>query len=167
MTENELKLQLCSSLESEFEIKAEVPGNFLIDGSRVVIDYLLFPKEPLISKGFKPSWFGIEVKSPEGEGPKKAIRLAWQAITYSQSKFEGERPAFILVYPPLSEFFKKTQDAYYLVCMLQKANVGYLELRPEKQIWKIKFGANLHFSSDKGASNHSNAGIKRHVGTWK
>jgi hypothetical protein len=167
MTENELKKELCRSLESDFEIKAEVAGNFIVDGSKVVIDYLLFPKEHLINKGFKPSWFGVEVKSPNGEGAKKAIRLAWQAITYSQSKFEGERPDFVLVYPPLSEFFKKPQDAYYLVCMLQKANVGYIELRPEKKKWKIKFGANLHFSSDRGSSNTPNAGIKRHVGTWK
>jgi hypothetical protein len=167
MNEENLKCQFIEAINKDFEIKSDVVGSFLVDNSRVIIDYLLLPKSHLIEKGFRPNWFGVEVKSPDGEGAKKAIRVAWQAITYSQSEFEGSRPDFVLIYPPLSTFFHKPNDAYYLTCMLQKANVGYLETNPKTKKWKIKFGANLYFSSDSGLSNTPNAGIKRHVGSWK
>ncbi len=167
MNEEEIKDQFEHFVRPNFDIRLNVPGCFLVDSSKVVIDYLLFPKQHLIDKGFTPNWFGVEVKSPDGKGEKKAIRVAWQAITYSQSEFDGVRPIFILIYPALHEFFSQPREAYYLVCMLQKANVGYFEISPEKKTWKIKFGANVHFSSYTGISKTPNAGLKRHVGTWK
>jgi hypothetical protein len=167
MNEQELKIQFVSAMECDFLIKKDVPGQFLVDKTKVIVDYLLFPKSHLVQKGFSPKWFGVEVKSPDGEGAKKAIRVAWQSITYSQSEFEGCRPEFVLIYPPLANFFEKPGDAYYLVCMLQKANVGYMEINPEKNRWKIKFGANLYFSSENGLSSTPNAGLKRYVGSWK
>jgi len=167
MNEEDIKVELEQFVKPNFDIRYNVPGRFLVDSRKVVIDYLLFPKKHLINKGFSPNWFGVEVKSPDGKGEKKAIRVAWQAITYSQSEFDGNRPNFILIYPTLYDFFSTPREAYYLVCMLQKANIGYFEINPDKRSWKIKFGANVYFSSYSGLSRTPNAGLKRHVGSWK
>jgi hypothetical protein len=77
MNEPELKAAFAHAIERDFIIKTDVPGRFLVDDSEVVIDYLLYPRPHLIERGFKPNWFGVEVKSPEGEAAKKAIRVAW------------------------------------------------------------------------------------------
>ena len=167
MNEGELKVYLLKHFAQDFEVRAEVEGRFLVDDSKVVIDYLVHPKPALIEKGFVPAWFGVEVKSPEGEGAKKGLQVSWQAIIYSQSEFDGVRPAFVLIFPPLAEFFGTPERAYYVVCLLQKANVGYIEIDEKKRKWKVKFGANAYFYSDRGLSKTPNVGIKRHVGSWK
>jgi len=167
MNEDELKSYLLKHFAQGFEVRVEVEGRFLVDDSKVVIDYLMRPKPDLVEKGFVPAWFGVEVKSPEGEGAKQGLRVAWQAITYSQSKFDGVRPAFVLIFPPLAEFFSTPGEVYYVVCLLQKANVGSIEIDGKKKKWKVKFGSNAYFYSDRGLSKTPNVGIKRHVGSWR
>jgi len=173
MNEDELKAYLLQHIAADFTVAAEVKGHFLVDGSEVVIDYLMSPKPALRERGFAPNWFGVEVKSPDKEGAKKGLQVAWQAITYSQSEFEDSRvgqrirPAFVLIYPPLSEFFGSQSEAYHIVCLLQKANVGYIEINHHKTQWRIKFGANAFFYSDTGLSKTPTISTKRHVGSWR
>ena len=167
MTEDELKRYLLSYLAKDFIVRSEVEGRFLVDGSGVVIDYLIYPKQNLIEHGFVAKWFGTEVKSPDNEGAKKGIQVAWQAITYSQSEFESIRPAFVLIFPPLAEFFGTQLEAYHVLCLVQKANVGYIEINSVKKSWKIKFGANAYFYSDRGLSKTPNVSTRRHIGSWK
>jgi hypothetical protein len=173
MNESELKRYFLRNLAKDFTVHDEVTGRFLVDGTKVIVDYLLYPKSNLIEKGFVSEWFGVEIKSPITEGAKKGLQVAWQAITYSQSEFsdvrigQNIRPAFVLIFPPLSEFFGNRQDAYYVMCLLQKANVGYIEIDEQKGKWKIGFGANIYFYSDRGLSKTPNVSVKRHVGSWK
>lgn len=165
MDETELKAYLVKRLQFDFEIVPEVPGSFLVDGTRVVIDYLFHPRPHLVERGFEDGWFGVEVKSPQG-GQAKGLRVAWQAITYSMSEFNGKRPPFIVLYPSLDAFFGSASDAYRIKTLLQKANVGYFVLEPQSRAWRIKFGAGLYFHSDTGLSKTPNIATKRNVGTW-
>jgi hypothetical protein len=173
MNEETLKTNLLTHIASDFIVHDEVTGRFLVDNTKVIIDYMLYPRPNLIERGFAPTWFGIEVKSPDGEGGKKGLRVSWQAITYSQSVFSDARvgrnvrPAFVLIYPPLFVFFGSELSVYYLKCLLQKANVGYMQIDAERNRWKIGFGANSYFSSERGLSNTPNVALNRHVGSWK
>ena len=174
MNENGLKNCFVEHFTEDFTVIDEVPGRFVVDGSKVVIDYFLYPKPNLITKGFVPEWFGVEVKSPDRDGAKKGLRVAWQAITYSQSEFEDHRigqdkirPSFVLIYPSLANFFGSQQEAYYLVCLLQKANVGYVEIDARRGRWNIRFGANSYFHSERGLSKTPSVSTKRNVGSWK
>lgn len=138
-----------------------------MDGSKVIIDFLMYPKKHLLDKGFHAGWFGVEVKAPGNDGAKKGLQVAWQAITYSQSEFDDIRPNFVLIYPPLAEFLGGQHEAYHVMCLLQKANVGYIEINEKRGQWKIKFGANAYFYSDKGLSKTPTIATKRNVGSWK
>jgi len=151
---------------ASFRVKDEVDGYFLADKTPVRIDFLMYPKQHLIDMGFVEEWFGVEVKEQGGDA-KKGVQVAWQAITYSLSAFDGRRPAFILIFPPFTDFFRTPQDAYYIKVLLQKANVGYIESDKWHIKWKIKFGANAYFYSDKGLSKTSTIATKRNVGSWK
>lgn len=88
----------------DFIFREEVSGNFIVDNTSVIIDYLMYPKNNLIEMGFEKQWFGVEVKAP-GKDAKKGIQVSWQAITYSQSKFDGIRPVFVLIFPKITDFF--------------------------------------------------------------
>lgn len=166
MNENQLKSYLLEHFGKDFIVRDEVEGRFLVDGTPVFIDYLMYPKPNLIEKGFANEWFGIEVKEPGGDA-KKGVQVAWQAITYSQSEFDGIRPAFVLIFPPITDFFRTEADGYYIKVLLQKANVGYLEINKFDKKWKIKFGANSYFYSDSGLSKTPTIATKRNVGSWK
>jgi hypothetical protein len=174
MNESDLKSCFVEHFTKDFTVIDEVPGRFLVDGSKVAIDYFLYPKPDLIAKGFVAEWFGVEVKSPDREGAKKGLRVAWPAITYRQSEFEDHRigqdkirPAFVLIYPPLANFLGSQREAYYIVCLLQKANVGYVEIDAQKGRWHIRFGANSYFHSERSLSKTLNVSTKRNVGSWK
>jgi hypothetical protein len=181
MNEDELKAVVRSVLGSDFLMKEEVDGLHLLTGEQVKIDFLLYPKDHLIASGFERIWVGIEVKSPNVKEPvKNGLKLAWQAITYTQSEFGDIRPAFVLVYPHLKEFFPlltaiNTQndckynhsDAHLLTCFVQKGNVGYLETSRDGA-WKIAFGASaLYYSSKRGKGLVKNLGQTKLVGTSK
>lgn len=167
MNEAELKKYLLMHFGKDFQVREEVEGHFLVDGSKVIIDFLMYPREHMLDRGFHAGWFGVEVKSPEKNGSQKGLQVAWQAITYSQSEFNNNRPAFVLIYPPLAEFLGGQLHAYNVMCLLQKANVGYIEIDEKKAQWRIKFGANAYFYSDKGLSKTPTIATKRNVGSWK
>ena len=101
--EPRLKEVIADRLSIDFDIRAEVEGQFIVDGTSVFIDYLLFPKPALVEKGFVEDWVGLEVKHPKN-GDNKPIKFAWQCITYSQSKFNNRRPPFVLMFPSITFF---------------------------------------------------------------
>ena len=74
MNEPQLKSYLLQYFGKDFIVRDEVEGNFLVDGTPVKIDYLMYPSEKLIEQGFAKEWFGVEVKAI-GESPKKDYRL--------------------------------------------------------------------------------------------
>lgn len=176
MDESQLKAQIRPVLHKDFEVLEEVPGHFLVDDTNVKIDFLMKPRGHLVERGFDDDWVGLEVKSPDtGAG----IRLAWQAITYAQSSFNGRRPQFVLVFPHIDDFFPalkcegptglyERSSGHEVKCLLQKANVGSFILFKNGRDWKIEFGAHqTYFSSTKGRSKIANIGQRRVSGTWK
>ena len=126
----------------------------------------MYPNSNLIEQGFVNKWFGVEVKAP-GDDAKKGLQVAWQSITYSQSKFDDIRPAFVLIFPTITDFFRTPADGYYVKVLLQKANVGYIEINKFQNSWKIMFGANSYFYSDQGLSKTPSIATKRNVGSWR
>ncbi|HSM57745.1 MAG TPA: hypothetical protein VK879_16450, partial [Candidatus Sulfomarinibacteraceae bacterium] len=106
MSEAKLKSYLMQMLSSHFQIRPEVEGTFIPYGTKVILNYLMYPKPHLIERGFDPVWFGVEVKWPGGRGGgnPKGLRVAYQAITYHWSEFDGEMPAFVVIYPGPDEF---------------------------------------------------------------
>jgi hypothetical protein len=174
--ETELKQVLTEFLNTDFHIKPEVPGRFLVDGTPVIIDLLLFPKRHLIERGFDEGYVGIEVKGvPKTRQKKKALDVAWQAVTYSQSEFETKsgfvRPIFVLIYPEIQRFFAHDDPhAYgwiYVSSLLVRSNVGHIELDSKKDTWLINFHSVHYFHSIRGKGPHHLAGTKRRVGTRK
>ncbi|WP_446010529.1 hypothetical protein [Candidatus Electrothrix sp.] len=166
MNEPKLKSYMLDCFGKDFIVREEVAGNFIVDNTPVIIDYLMYPSEDLIDRGFEKQWFGVEVKVP-GSDAKKGLQVSWQAITYSQSLFDGIRPVFVLIFPQITDFFRTPSDAYYVKTLLQKANVGYVEVNERSKTWKIMFGANVYFYSDRGLSKTPTIATKRNVGSWK
>jgi len=174
LSEPELKQQLAAALRADFELRAEVAGQHLLDGYAVKIDYLLFPRPHLVQKGFDAEWFGCEVKSPAQKEPDKVgVRFAWQCVTYAQAVFgECGRPMFVLMYPGLEQFFQGPEydspnnSWHWLNVLLQKGNVGHLVLG-SKYGWGIRFGASVYYWQGRGRGKVANLGTKRHVGSWR
>jgi len=175
MDESTLKEIVRASLAPHFLLREEVKGSWLVDGTSVIIDFLLYPKPHILRMGFDPVAVGCEVKSPDTVEPwKKGKRLAWQALTYAQSTFDGIRPAFVVTYPPLEEFFVSERSehdnelqgaaGHALSSFLQYANVGSLIL--EESNWEIRFGSQRYFSKKRGKGKIKNLGTKRIVGSF-
>lgn len=171
-SEDELKEFLIERLGSFFEHKPEVPGNFLVDSTPVKIDYLFYPKEDLINKGFPDKWFGVEVKSlgtKHEARVKKCLSACWQCITYRWCDFGGVRPYFILLFPNIKKFFLEREDTgaspRYISALMQRGNVG--EIYFGENQWEFRFGSQYFYRSDKGLGNVKNLGTKKHVGTKK
>lgn len=167
LSEPELKQVVIERLSESFDIRPEVKGTFLVDGSAVIIDFLLHPKPPLIEKGFVDEWIGLEVKQP-ADKTNKPIRFAWQCITYSQSTFSGRRPPFIILFPSLLYFYEEKERiaAVEIYQFLQKANVGVLHFKRNDQ-WEMTFGGSVYFRSDRGLGPNPNCALKRYVGSWR
>ncbi|ENJ1692197.1 hypothetical protein ACJO1W_23875 [Vibrio parahaemolyticus] len=176
--EQELKNKLEKELEADFILKKEVRGQFLVDGTGVVIDYLAKARRHVVKdQGFPDEWFGIEVKGfPTKDLAKKGKELAWQALTYAMSEFEGQRPMFVLTYPAIKNFFDNNKilnerterhyeknEAFQLVTFLEKGNVGSLEIRNSG--WNMYFGSWQSYCSKNTPLNRKkNYGTKRNVG---
>jgi len=64
MDESFYKQQVLSVLGNDFIIYEQVEGVFPIGNIKVIIDFIVFPKNHLLEKGFEPIYVGIEVKSP-------------------------------------------------------------------------------------------------------
>lgn len=168
-TEAELKTFLEDSLSPLFRIEKEVPGNFLIDNTPVIIDYLLYPGDEALNLGFPAGWFGVEVKSAiQPKTGNKLSRVAWQSITYGQSSFgEYGRPMFVLIFPAPIWFVHPDDGPLaikHLLPTLQHGNVGFLDIK--KTFWSIKFGCDCLFDSKKGLRKHATLGQKRNVGNF-
>ena len=178
-----LKATLRPLLNYSFVVEEEVEGRFLVDGTRVVIDFLLYPKPELVALGFDESWWGLEVKSPNVKDPKKKgiQRHVDKRSPTAQSLFAERRPLFVAIFPHVREFFPpvtivrgdgngtyEANEGHWLKCFLQKANVSSFEVLRNRKDWKIEFGAgSTYFSSTKGRSDIQNIGIRRVVGSWK
>jgi hypothetical protein len=134
-----------------------IQSTYEFDFSRkVVIDYLLYPKQHLIDVGFDNVWFGCEVKSPIGkrEAHKKLLDFAKQSIDYTESDFDGTIPNFVVMFPGMSHFFGDEGDddyqhAHYFChlfrAFIQRFKVGTLSIDP-KDKWHISFGSQRYFS---------------------
>ncbi len=169
--EHYLHQKILRCMGKDFFIMQEVSGFFLVDNSKVRMDFLARPKSHLVENGFDDNWFGIEAKvfRPPKDGSGKLNKLAWQSTTYSQSKFAipdgAVRPMFVLMC-----IEGDITDEYHanhwksIVNFLQYANVGRLEVKDFHE-WKIDFNA-LYFSSSKGKGK-SNVGLNRYSGSWK
>jgi len=176
LSEPELKQQLVAALAADFELRAEVPGQHLLDGYAVKIDFLLFPRPHLIARGFDAAWLGCEVKSPAQKEPAKVgVRFAWQCLTYAQAVFgEAGRPMFVLMWPGLDAFLPSPAVPPYdsaclwLCTMLQYGNVGRLVLGGNHG-WEMRFGwgSGSYFRQRAGRGSVPNLGKKRHVGSWR
>ncbi|MBC8434394.1 MAG: hypothetical protein H8D96_21000 [Desulfobacterales bacterium] len=187
MNEITLKKILHRALNNDFVVRPDVKGRFLVDNSPVEIDFLIYPRDHLINNGFEKFWIGVEVKSPDVKEPvKQGLKVAWQAITYAQSAFtdignlltiENIRPSFVLIYPPIWEFFPKIKavgprnnyyeynQSYLLNSLIQKGNVGNMVLDKDLQNWEIEFsGSQYYYSTKNGRSKIINLGTKKHVG---
>ncbi|MGN2670953.1 hypothetical protein [Aliivibrio fischeri] len=184
INESQLKNKLRKSLESDFELLEEVSGVFPVDNSRVRIDFLARPKKHIVEdKGFYDGWFGIEVKGLSNvDTANKGKNFAWQSVTYSQSTFEITdneiiRPAFIIMYPPIAQYFdmheivnpttKETfpqNAAFQLITFLERANVGSLYCRNGN--WSFHFGTQCYCCKNSTKINSKvNFAIKRNVGS--
>jgi len=172
-SEKELRELLIKNIGCSFQIREEVKGKVLIDGTTVKIDFLMYPKKELIDRGFPEGWFGVEVKAL---GPKhetrvqKCLSLCWQCITYRWSEFDGIRPNFILMFPDLKKFFIERHSTNfspnYIAALVQRGNVGQIHISPGRG-WEFRFGSQYLFRSDKGLGNVKNLGLKIHIGTKK
>jgi len=180
MDERELKRNLLPILEEYFIVKKEVPGRHLIYGTKGVrIDFLVQPKKELFSEEVSSKWIGIEVKSPDVKEPKKnGLAVAWQAVTYAQSDFEGITPAMVVIYPPISEFFPNIKalnedtgrhynfnEGHWLRCFLQKANVGSFIVHRDNRTWHIEGGPGATWLSHDGESELNAPGTHRYIGS--
>lgn len=150
-------------LAPHFELEQEVSGVYLVDGSRVRIDLLAIPKQSLIDRGFTDLPIGIEIKSPASKASSNAF--AWQAITYAQSEFKGERPAFVCMFPDVRYFWPE-QTAVKMRQFLQFANVGQLETgsyQSNWDQWRIVFNS-TYYSVRYGLGGVAPEGLKRRSG---
>ncbi|QGY41559.1 hypothetical protein GM415_16000 [Pseudodesulfovibrio cashew] len=167
MNEPDLKALLETHLAQFFKIIPEVEGRFLVDNTPVIVDYLLYPSEALITQGFDARWVGVEVKSPIQKKKSKLSRVAWQSITYAQSEFgDYGRPMFVLTFPSV-EYFVPPEERlaiYHMLPLLQHANVGALHIKED--YWKMTFGHQLYFNSRKGKGRVKNLGLKRNCGNF-
>jgi hypothetical protein len=82
--EEELKKWIIKYLEHDFYIYSEVSG--LLEGCKVRIDFVLYPREHLVIAGFVKEPFGIEVKHfpLNSKFTHKASRAFWQTISYKK-----------------------------------------------------------------------------------
>ena len=169
-SESEIKQLLQNRLESDFEIRPDYPGLYLVDRkTKVIPDFLLKPREHLLAKGFNDSWIPLEVKELKDDD-NLSVRAAWQCITYAQSEFDGERPAFALIFPPWNFFLKNGAECIQAHCIRPLAliaNVGELSFNKRNK-WEIHAGGQrFFFSEEEGLGPQPQALLKRRVGTPK
>lgn len=157
--EKSLSEKLESIISSEFEIYPQIEGKSITESKNVRIDYMLYPKEILISHGFDPVWFGIEVKHFEYHpGLREITRFYWQCISYQQTIFNldgGVRPTFILGFSNLEFVDISGEEWVPLLLLAGLAKVGSMNYyhRKNSQIpfgWYIRFSTSTYFSYRQG-----------------
>ncbi len=168
LEEPQVKAVLRTKLKDDFIIREDVPGRHMIEGVPVKVDFMLEAKPHIIKLGFPTHEIPLEVKQLSDED-NKSVRAAWQAITYSQSEFDGKRPPFVLLFPPIRLFLKNRKECEHrdcLISLLPKANVGELSFHKNGE-WQIYFGSQRFFSPSRGLGPQAHAAYKRYVGSWK
>lgn len=79
-SEKDLRELLIKEIGCSFQIREEIEGKFLIDGTPVRIDFLMHPEKELIDRGFPDGWFGVEVKAlglKHETRVQKCLSLCW------------------------------------------------------------------------------------------
>jgi hypothetical protein len=66
MNEDKIKAEFEALIGPDFEFEREVEGKYLVDGTKVVADYLIRAKAHLVSQGFSPDPIVVEIKTPKG-----------------------------------------------------------------------------------------------------
>jgi len=179
--ENKARKILIERLSGLFAIKEEVPGSWPLDGRPLRLDLLLRPNSKARALGFDVDAIGVEIKDPRSkESVKKLLDCVVQAYTYTFCEFDRVRPAFILIYPEVENFFKHDWENKYsksenekptnrevnlLKRLMQRANVG--ELIVEEDKYTFKFAFTRFFDSMKGRSKVKGLGLNRYVGSQK
>jgi hypothetical protein len=168
-TESQLKNEIRTALKEDFRIYEEVSGVSIVENSVLRIDFMCYPGDELISRGFDRAWFGIEAKSPDSKEPwKKGMRFAWQAINYSQCDFYNiGRPAFVLMYPGVQKFFQLKDHiiaGLLFKSFIIKSNIGELVI-DDRFGWSIRFADQRYFRKDLGKGNVKNLGLVKHIGS--
>lgn len=138
-------------LEMDFEIEHEVEGKHLLSGTKVRIDMMLKPRQHLNLWEWS---IGLEVKTFY-KSTHDLQKSAWQAITYSDSTFEGYgRPDFVLIYPSFyhgnesHEYREKLwtpheHGTYYGIAkLLHYAKCGFLRIfnKYDAPVWEMTVG---------------------------
>lgn len=170
MTEPDLKVYLSRILEPDFHFATEVKGHHIVEGTTVVADFILRPKQHLVANQFDDTYFAIEVKSPKNANPQSQYRKAVvQAASYVDSLFSGKRPLFTLIFPGMEHFRPSSPDksgyfrevgAYFTIA--QYFNVGDFRVGERRDKWCIWFGGGRYFCSERGRGPHNLT--KRYVG---
>lgn len=174
--ENELKIKVADALKPDFAMKPEADGRDLVHGERIRADFLAWPLSATVAAGFSEMCIPIEVKYLEDDDIGKLAEVCWQAITYQQSIFFGRagkmlRPMFTLIYAD-GDFNKDTRNEYaqawrWAGRLLQRANVGFLDVMTGYYDWRFSFGGGKYASKSRGViemGNVENIGIKIYVG---
>jgi hypothetical protein len=159
--EDIVKRLVWNRLSADFILLPEVRGELRFDSEirRKRIDFMAYPKDHLIQKGFDAGWIGIETKSLFSNGKRsegnwvKQRNLLWQCLGYSLSQFivagTSIRPMFVLACIDAEPIAGESSYEGWkeLISFIQRAHVGLFELMPE---WRIRFGPIQAYYSEKG-----------------
>lgn len=167
--EDEVSAWLNGWIGQDFDVWREVPGIHLAEKAGVRIDLVLRAKPHLVSAGFMPCFFGVEIKHLPTDGgfSPKASRAVRQAMSYMDCEFdlEGEqiRLQRVLLFTNISfeaernmlrglEPYALSNDKAKWAALLElanHANVGNLEIYGSREAWKgwrIAFATGKYFS---------------------
>lgn len=169
--EDELKQWFIKYLSEDFDIYPEVWGHHQFENVNVRIDYVVFPKQHLIDKGFCAEPFGVEVKyfNQENGFTRKTSRGFWQTISYNDCWFDlnghKRKLKFSLLFSNLAfeAEMKLVRNYGYntendlmewkgMLHLANHANVGLLGVYGDKNSclsWAIKFAGGVYFSVNK------------------
>lgn len=173
MTESDLKCAFVRDFGRDFIIHKEVPGVNAVEEKPVVVDFLIRPKQHLLDRQFDDAWIGVEVKHLKSYKLSEVNALAWQALSYAQSRFNVEslevRPMFVLMHANLSlnlQFAKingMPDDSSGVISFIERGNVGWIEMDKRYQ-WRIGFGSHGYFNAKYGRTAIVTLGRKRNAG---
>lgn len=178
-----LKDKFTHLVKTDFRVLPNVVGQELIHQTRVIIDFMLYPKPHLLEAGFDPVWFGVEVKhfGVSGETGKMS-RFLWQCITYVQSIFtidnEILKPVFVLGFSDVQEVNQDNNELCReyrsqwtgMIRLAGLAHVGtFYEVLPTSYKplggWNIGFSSSSYFRRIDGVYKKMNYNIfKENVG---
>ena len=167
-SEKELKNWFMANLKNDFHIYSEVPGVHLAENVNVRIDFILYPKEHLISNGFVEEPFGVEVKyfKQEDGFTHKTSRGIWQTISYNDCLFDIKgkkfKTKFCLLFSNLSFPFESALIKNFgnewendqiewkgMIHVANHARVGTLSINGNKDGltgWGIMFAGGTYFT---------------------